>query len=83
MYYVYLIVNETGGKYIGYTSDLKKRFEAHNRGLNRSTSGHIWKIAYYEAYQSENDARRRERNLKKSSQARRWLDERAKESLCI
>ena len=83
MYYVYLLINEKSDKYIGYTSDLRQRVTAHNSGLNTSTRGHVWKLAYYEAYQSESDARKRESTLKKSSQARRWLYERASKSLCI
>ena len=83
MYYVYLLVNEKGDKYIGYTSDLKKRVNDHNSGANTSTKGNVWNLAYYEGYQSESDARRRERSLKKSSQSRRWLYERASESFCI
>ena len=82
MYYVYLSVNDKGGKYIGYTSDLKKRVTEHNSGANPSTKGHVWKLAYYEGYLSESDARRGERSLKKSSQARLWMYERASESLC-
>ena len=83
MYYVYVLQNEEGGKYIGYTSNLKRRFEEHNQGLNQSTKGHKWNLIYYEAFRSETDARRREVKLKQSSQARRWLYERLSESLCV
>ncbi len=83
MYFVYLLINESGGRYIGFTDNLERRLGEHNKGLNKSTRGHVWKVAYYEAYTASKDARRRERNLKKSGQARRWLYERASESLCI
>ena len=81
MYYVYIITNDKGQIYTGYSSDLKERLTTHNQGKNRSTRGRKWKLIYYEAYKSEQDARKREYHLKKSSQARRWLKERIKISL--
>ena len=66
MYYVYLIVSEDGRKYIGYTANLRARIEDHNSGSVKSTKGRKWKLVYYEAYARYEDARRRERNLKKS-----------------
>ena len=83
MYYVYVLKNEEGQRYIGYTSNLKKRFEQHNQGLNQSTKGHEWTLVYYEAFRAEADARRREAKLKQSGQARRWLYERLRKSLCV
>ena len=82
MYYVYLIKNENDEKYIGFTSDLKQRFEAHNSGKVSSTKGHQWTLIYYEAFQAESDARRREKALKQSGQSRRWLYSRVQNSLC-
>ena len=81
MYYVYVIRNELGQLYTGYTTDLANRLHAHNSGKTRTTKGHHWDYVYYEAYKSREDARRRERNLKKSGQARRWLKDRIRESL--
>ena len=81
MYYVYVIKNTEGNIYTGYTNDLDRRLESHNKGLNKSTKGHQWEYIYYEAYRAEKDARRREINLKKSGQARRWLKERLQESI--
>ena len=83
MYYVYLLKSEQGNKYIGYTSDLKRRCEEHNKGLNQSTKGQKWSLIYYEAFREESDARRRERGLKQSGQARRWLYDRVAWSLCV
>ena len=59
--------------YIGYTSDLKKRLQAHQRGENASTSyrGEL-KLIYYEAYLHKMDAIGRERFLKSGS-GRRFL----------
>ena len=73
MYYVYIIVNEEGKTYIGYTSDLENRLEAHNSGKNSSTKNHKWKYVYYEAFKSQEDARERERRLKNHGQSKRQL----------
>lgn len=61
------------GWYIGYTSDLKKRIQEHNRGENKSTSyrGDL-RLIYYEAYLHKMDAMGRERFLKSGS-GRRFL----------
>ena len=83
MYYVYLIKNEGDETYIGFTSNLRKRLEYHNKGMNQSTRGHKWELIYYEAYKSEQDARDRETTLKESSQAKRWLKERLKRSMTL
>ena len=77
MYYVYVIVSKDADDvYIGYTEDLKKRIQAHNREKNTSTKGKRWKLAYYEAFCSKADAYDREQKLKDHGQAKRWLFER-------
>ncbi len=81
MYCVYLIVNEEGSKYIGYTSNLKERIRQHNAGLNKSTKGHSWTLVYAEAYLSETDARRREAVLKRHGQSKQHVYNRALESI--
>ncbi len=83
MYYVYVLKSEKDGLlYIGSTMDLRKRLNEHNTGLNRSTKGRIpFKLIYYEAYQSEKDARKRERNLKLRANALGQLKRRIAESL--
>jgi putative endonuclease len=80
MYYVYLIQNEAGEIYTGFTKDLRKRLQSHNEGLNKATKGHQWQLVYYEAFRSEADARKREKSLK-AGRARRWLRERIQGSL--
>ena len=72
-YYVYVLCNEANERYIGFTSDLKKRLASHNGGLNVSTKGHVWRVIYFEAYLSESDARKRELSLKKSGKGRALL----------
>ena len=82
MYYVYVLVNDEGKTYTGYTSDLKRRISEHKHGDGHTKRGSSnWQLCYYEAFNSKQDALRREQSLKKSSQARRWLRERIKESI--
>ena len=84
MFYVYVLqsVDEKRDKYIGFTSDLRKRLNEHNSSGNRGyTRGRQWRLIYYEAYLSEKDCRRREKRLKDDGRARRQLTSRLKESL--
>ena len=81
MYYVYVLENEDGGTYTGYTQDLRERMKRHENGSTKSTRGKEWTLVYYEAYLSKEDAITRERRLKKSHQARRWLRERIADSM--
>lgn len=56
------------GWYIGYTTDLKKRLEAHNHHRNASTAQRgPWKLIYAEAYLEKMDALGREKFLKSGS----------------
>ena len=61
-YYVYVFHNVSRNFiYIGYSEDLKSRFEHHNKGLVRSTKAYIpLDLIHYEAYKNEKDAKRRE-----------------------
>jgi len=52
MYYVYVIQNELGELYIGQSSNLRARLEAHNSDKNKSTKHHKWELVYYEAYKA-------------------------------
>ena len=83
MYYVYVLLDEIGRSYIGYSADVKKRLAAHNEGEVTSTRGHKWALIYYEAYRAEEDARAREKQLKNSGQGRRWLKERIVNSIAL
>jgi len=76
MYYVYVLKNKvTKEPYYGYTCNLEKRMAEHKR--------YRWgmELVYYEAYESEIDARNRERNLKHYAQALTALKIRLTESL--
>lgn len=66
MYYVYILFsNKLNKKYIGLTSDLKRRFKEHNIGKSSFTNrGKPWKLVYYEAFISKIDAEEEEEFLK-------------------
>lgn len=75
MWYVYLIKSQKDHKlYIGSTGNLKKRFFDHNNGKQFATKWRRpWELIYYEAYQEEFLARRREKRLKYFGSAYREL----------
>jgi len=75
MYYVYLLRNKkTQELYYGYTGDLERRVAEHQANGN-------WQVVYYEAYHAEEDARGRERSLKRYGQAKTHLKKRLRQSL--
>ena len=77
MYYVYLLVNNNGDKYIGYTSDLRRRIKEHKESRSKYTSSKdlSWKLVYYEAYPTKRLAIKREMILKKNGSIRKRLYE--------
>jgi putative endonuclease len=82
MHCVYVIQNEDGKLYYGYSSNLKERIKGHNADDNIGyTRGSKWKLVYYEAYTEKTDALKREKSLKKSGNARKQLKERIRNSL--
>lgn len=66
MYYVYVLQSSKDSSlYIGYTSNLEKRFNEHNQGLSQATKyKRPYKLLFYEAFLSKGDARNREDYLK-------------------
>lgn len=66
MHYVYVLFSEKDRHfYVGYSNDLQKRIEKHQRGLIRSTKYRLpLKLIYYESYLIGSDAKRREKFLK-------------------
>jgi putative endonuclease len=75
MYYLYLLYsNRSKEYYVGTSPDVRKRFYSHNAGQNIATKPGIpWKLVYYEAYPTKEDALRREQKLKAYGQALRQL----------
>ncbi len=66
MYYVYVIQSMKDKKlYIGYTNDLRRRFEEHNKGkVNITKNRKPFKLIYYEAFVEQQDATQREKFFK-------------------
>ena len=66
MYYVYVLISRKDKKlYVGYTNNLKVRFEQHKQGLVTSTKDRRpLEIIYYEACLDKKDALRREKYFK-------------------
>ena len=66
MFYTYVLRSKQNGRlYTGYTKDLRKRFNEHNRKLSTYTSYRgPYELIYYEACHNELDARAREVYLK-------------------
>ncbi len=83
MFYVYILKSNKDGKlYIGYSNNLRKRFREHNLGLVESTKSRMpLRLVYYEAYTLEEDATKREHNLKLRAKALKQLMLRIKASV--
>ncbi len=66
MYYVYLLYSPSKDHfYVGFSENVEERLRSHNQKRNESTkSGSPWRLVYFEAYEHQEDALRRERKLK-------------------
>ena len=66
MYYVYILQSQKDRSfYIGYSTDLKRRIEAHKRGESLATKfKRPFGLIYYEAFINQKDAKNREEYLK-------------------
>lgn len=70
MHYVYLLQSEAfpGQRYVGLTSDLRRRLAEHNAGKSPHTSKYIpWRLVTYVAFSNEQKAEVFERYLKSGS----------------
>jgi len=79
MYYVYVLMSKVDKNlYVGYTKDLKLRFEQHNSREVPSTKNRTpLVLIYYEACVSQDDALRREKYLK-TYRGKMFLEKRLK-----
>ena len=76
MYYVYILKHPTEDRiYIGFSTDLRARMQD-QQSVHRD-----WRLAYYEAYASEAEARERERRLKDYGNVKQLLRKRIMRSL--
>ncbi|MFN5842162.1 MAG: GIY-YIG nuclease family protein [Bacteroidota bacterium] len=68
-YYIYVLQSEIDKQfYTGYTSNIIKRIEEHNKGIVPSTkSRKPLKLIYWEGCLNQQDATRREKYLKSGS----------------
>ena len=73
-YYVYVIAARRNLKfttYVGYTNNLKKRLNLHNKGKGaKFTRGRRWKVIYSEKYATKSEAKSREYYIKKNREFR-------------
>ncbi len=69
VYYVYVLFSEYDKRlYIGYTDDVKRRFQEHQSGEVQSTQyRRPLKLIYFEGYCEQEDALGREKFLKSGS----------------
>ena len=69
MFYVYVLLSRKDNNlYIGFSSNLKNRIQAHFSGNVTATKNRRpLKLIYYEAYVNEQDAKKREVFLKSGS----------------
>ncbi len=76
-YYTYILKSKKDSKiYTGYTQDLRKRLNQHNKGLSTYTKGRgPFILIYYEGCLLESKARSRELYLK-SGMGKRYLKNR-------
>ncbi len=76
-YYTYILKSKKDGNiYTGYTQDLRKRLNQHNKGLSTYTKGRgPFILIYYEACLLEDKARSRELFFK-SGMGKRYLKNR-------
>ena len=87
MYYVYILLNldEKSARkfYLGMTTKpVNIREDEHNRGLTTWTSKFgPWKLIYFEAYLSLEDAKRREKQLKHHGKGFQELKRRLESSI--
>ena len=82
LFYTYVLQSMNDKKfYMGYTTNLKLRFEQHNKGLVEATRNRRpFVLIYYEACLDQNDATKREKYLK-SYHGKMFLKKRLKSYL--
>jgi len=72
-HYAYIVECADGTYYCGYTNDLEKRIETHNRGRGAKYTKPRLPVVlvYYEEFESKEEAMSREWHLKQLSHAQK------------
>lgn len=75
--FVYLLQSCDDGppkSYVGWTTDLEKRLDAHNSGKGaKATRGRQWRLVHSEVFKTRSEAMSREYQLKSDRQERKQL----------
>ena len=73
IYYIYILRCRDGSLYTGWTNDLAKRTEAHNKGQGaKYTKGRgPVELIYHEEYSNKSEALKREYTIKRFSKAQK------------
>jgi putative endonuclease len=81
-FYVYILKSEKDGKfYTGYTNNLVRRVEQHNKGEVLSTKNRRpFELVYWEGCRNQQDATKREKYLK-TAWGKRYIKNRIKNYL--
>lgn len=82
MNYTYIVKCSDGSLYTGWTNDLEKRLRAHNegKGAKYTKSRRPVVLAYYEEFQTKEEAMRREWEIKQMSRQKKMRMISAEES---
>ena len=74
MFYTYVLLCENGAYYKGFTNNLEHRYQQHlcGQGAKFTAKHKPIKIAYYETFETEEEAVAREKYFKSGSD-REWL----------
>ena len=76
-YFVYLLSSSNNKKiitYVGYTNNIIKRLELHNKGKGaKFTRGRKWKLIYSEEFKTKKEAISREYYIKKNRKFRNLI----------
>jgi len=78
-YFVYMIVTNNNGKkisYIGFTNNLSKRLDLHNKSKGaKFTRGRKWNLIYHLKFKNKISALKYEYKLKKNYKLRNGIKE--------
>ena len=81
-YYVYILGNFCESRlttYVGYTSNIKRRLNQHNKGKGaKFTRGRLWKVLYSEKCITKSEAISREYYIKKDRNFRNLIKKKYK-----